>query len=78
MMYKSAIGENESEIRQSKLTTSVDFRKNWEELGFFDKMKFFDFWFIVTVTGNFFQMFGAFVAILDDLISANFKIFQHK
>jgi len=28
-------------------------------------MKFFDFWFITTVAGNFFQLFGALVALLD-------------
>jgi hypothetical protein len=31
-------------------------------------MKFFDFWFIIIVAGNFFQLFGALVAILDHFI----------
>jgi hypothetical protein len=57
------------------LKTSVDWRKNWEDLGFFDKMKFFDFWFIVIVTGNFFQLLGALVAILDEIILTKLLIF---
>ena len=41
-------------------------------------MKFFDFWFIITVTGNFFQLFGALVASLDEILSANLIIFEQK
>jgi len=41
-------------------------------------MKFFDFWFVTTVTDNFFQLFGALVAFLDELISAKLIIFEHK
>ena len=53
-----------SEINQSRFKGHTNWQKNWEELGFLDKLKFFDFWFLVIVTGNFFQIFGAFVALL--------------
>ena len=60
------------------MKTHVDWNKNWEELGFFDKMKFFDFWFLVIVTGNFFQLFGALVGMLDYFIITQLVIFRHK
>ena len=60
------------------MKTHVDWNKNWEELGFFEKMKFFDFWFMVIVTGNFFQLFGALVAIFDNFIFTELVIFRHK
>lgn len=41
-------------------------------------MKFFDFWFVTTVAGNFFQLFGAFVSVLDEIIATNLVIFEHK
>lgn len=70
MIYKRSIprrrlDEAKSSEIDSKLKANVDWKKDWEELGFFDKLKFFDFWFIVIVTGNFFQLFGALVATFD-------------
>jgi hypothetical protein len=56
----------------------VDWKKNWEELGFFDKMKFFDFWFVSAVTANFFQLFGGIVALLDEVMRDKHMIFEHK
>jgi hypothetical protein len=41
-------------------------------------MKFFDFWFVIGVTANFFQLFGGLVALLDELIITNLMIFGHK
>lgn len=77
MIYKRSL-TNRSSIEESKLKANVNWKKNWDELGFFDKMKFFDFWFITTVTANFFQLFGALVAFLDELISTKLIIFEHK
>lgn len=71
MAYKKEMEGHQqeySEIQDSRIKAHLDWNKNWEELGFFDKMKFFDFWFIVIVTGNFFQLFGALVAIFDYFI----------
>ena len=85
MIYKKNVSQHEIKLEENKhsgnakqLRGTVDWRKNWEELGFFDKMKFFDFWFIVIVAGNFFQLFGALVASLDEIITANLVIFEHK
>ena len=80
MIYKKNASRHEAPLEENakQLRATVDWRKNWEELGFFDKMKFFDFWFIVIVAGNFFQLFGALVATLDELITANLVIFEHK
>lgn len=70
MKYKTEIKEKDISKKGS-----LSIHKNWDELGFLDKAKFFDFWFIVTAAGNFLQFFGGFVAILDESISINFKIF---
>lgn len=70
MAYKKEIQGHSTIIEESKMKTHVDWNKDWEDLGFFDKMKFFDFWFVVIVTGNFFQLFGALVAIFDYFIIA--------
>lgn len=78
MIYKRTVNSNKTELEDSKFKTNVDWKKNWEDLGFFDKMKFFDFWFATTVAGNFFQVFGALVAFLDEIISTNLIIFEHK
>ena len=85
MIYKQNSGghgfENEinrSSVGNQDLKADVDWKKNWEDLGFFDKMKFFDFWFIIIVTGNFFQLFGALVAFIDELIVTTLIIFEHK
>lgn len=76
MIYKRTLSRGS--VDESKFKANVDWRKNWEQLGFFDKLKFFDFWFIITATGNFFQLFGALVAFLDQLIDVNLIIFSHK
>lgn len=78
MAYKKEIQGHQTIIEESKMKTHVDWNKDWEDLGFFDKMKFFDFWFVVIVTGNFFQLFGALVAIFDYFIIAELVIFRHK
>jgi hypothetical protein len=78
MKYKQGLSSGKTQYEDSKLQTSVDWKKNWEELGFFDKMKFFDFWFVTAVTGNFFQVFGGIVAILSELFSTKLVIFNHK
>lgn len=44
-------------------------------MGFLDKLKFFDFWFAVIVAANFFQIFGAFVSLLEVLIEERLAIF---
>jgi hypothetical protein len=75
MIYKKSVNSNKVDMDDSKFQTNVDWKKNWEDLGFFDKMKFFDFWFATTVAGNFFQVFGALVAFLDEIISTNLIIF---
>lgn len=58
--------------------SQVDWGKEWDELGFFDKLKFFDTWFIISVGGNFFQFIGAVTAILSELIDARLEIFEQK
>jgi hypothetical protein len=78
MIYKKNLSSGKTFYEESKLKTSVDWKKNWEELGFFDKMKFFDFWFVIGVTANFFQLFGGIVGLLDELITTNLMIFGHK
>lgn len=65
MISKKDLANTKSSFGDSRLKSNVDWKKNWEELGFLDKMKFFDFWFVIIVTGNFFQLFGAMVALLD-------------
>jgi hypothetical protein len=72
MRYKRKSVGASSEINPSsyKFTTEIDWKKSWEELGFFDKMKFFDIWFLVSAGGNFFQLIGAIVAILNETIKA--------
>lgn len=45
--------------------SQVDWGKQWDELGFFEKLKFFDIWFIISAGGNFFQFIGAITAILN-------------
>lgn len=57
-------GVEPGEMSQSRFRGHTEWQKNWEDLGFLDKLKFFDFWFIVIVAGNFFQIFGALVALL--------------
>jgi hypothetical protein len=52
------------EMNNSRFRGHTEWQKNWEDLGFLDKLKFFDFWFVVIVAGNFFQIFGALVALL--------------
>ena len=77
MIYKKTIlSESKHEIKEEKLKGgNLDWRKNWDELGFFDKLQFFDFWFVLSVTGNFFQLFGSLVAFLDNIIKAKLLIF---
>jgi prepilin signal peptidase PulO-like enzyme (type II secretory pathway) len=65
-------------MESSVITVGVDWHKTWEELGFFDKMKFFDIWFIIGVSGNFFQFIGAVVAILSESIDRRLGIFEKK
>lgn len=63
---KAGVGQSEvGEMSNSRFKGHTEWQKNWEELGFLDKLKFFDFWFIVIVAGNFFQVFGALVALLE-------------
>jgi hypothetical protein len=65
-------------MENSRFKSHNRWEKDWGELGFFDKLKFFDFWFLVIVTGNFFQIFGALVAILDHFIIEKLMIFENK
>lgn len=67
-----------SELEGSTITMGVDWHKTWEELGFFDKMKFFDIWFMIGAGGNFFQFIGAVVAILSESIDRRLGIFEKK
>lgn len=80
MHYKRVLAGDRSELgrTESRFKSHSNWEKNWEELGFFDKLKFFDFWFIVIVAGNFFQVFGAVVSLLEELITADIAIFEHK
>jgi len=57
--------ESEGEMATSRFRGHTKWQKDWEDLGFLDKLRFFDFWFIVIVAANFFQLFGAFVALLE-------------
>jgi hypothetical protein len=67
-----------SDLSTSRITTHVDWEKNWEDLGFFEKMKFFDIWFMIGVGGNFFQFIGAVVSILSESINRRLDAFENK
>ena len=41
------------------------FRSNWENLGISEKLKFFNFWVMIAVAGNLFQIFGGILSILE-------------
>ena len=66
------------DLSQSRFKGHQHWDKNWEELDFLDKLKFFDFWFLIIVAGNFFQVFGAMVAMLEHFIEEKLAIFEHK
>ena len=65
----------EEQVTTSRFKGHTHWEKNWEDLGFLDKLKFFDFWFAVIVAANFFQIFGAFVSLLEVLIEERLAIF---
>lgn len=70
-------GQGEGEVG-GRFRGHTQWQKNWEELGFLDKLKFFDFWFLVIVAANFFQIFGGFVSLLEVVIEERLAIFEHK
>jgi len=71
MSSHNSIDENPDEPMENML----EFKKSWEELSFFDKLKFFDFWFVFSILGNFIQINGSIIAILFILIKDNLAIF---
>ena len=78
MIYKeSVLTQSYHELKEQRLN-EINWKKNWEELGFFEKMKFFDFWFTVSVAGHFFQLLGSLVSFLDDLVDYELVIFSYK
>ena len=62
--------------KKEKIEEFLEFKKNWEELGFFDKMKFFDFWFIFSIISNFIQINGSITSILYEVVRQKLKIFE--
>lgn len=54
----------------------LEFKKSWEELSFFDKLKFFDFWFVFSILGNFIQINGSIIAILFIVLRDQLAIFS--
>ena len=60
MSSTNSVDENPEE----PLENMLEFKKSWEELSFFDKLKFFDFWFVFSILGNFIQINGSIIAIL--------------
>jgi hypothetical protein len=74
----TGVDRTTSDLSTSRLTTHIDWEKNLEDLGFFDKMKFFDIWFMIGVGGNFFQFIGAVVSILSESINRRLDVFEKK
>ena len=72
MSSKDSMEENQEEPMENML----EFKKSWEELSFFDKLKFFDFWFVFSILGNFIQINGSIIAILFLLIKDQLAIFS--
>lgn len=72
MSSTNSMDENADE----PLENMLEFKKSWEELSFFDKLKFFDFWFVFSILGNFIQINGSIIAILFLLIKENLAIFS--
>src|ERR1700733_14549750 len=71
-------GGSEGQHQNKDSNIQEDWKKSWEDLGFFDKLKFFDIWFIIGAGGNFFQIIGAIVAILNETIDQRLDIFDKK
>ena len=47
--------EEEAEEREEEnLEELLKFNRNWDEIGFFEKLQFFNMWFIVSIIGSFF------------------------
>ena len=70
--------EEQPENQPHGLDRLLDFKKTWEELSFFDKLKFFDFWFVVSIVGNFIQIIGCVLTILDQALEIELGIFLVK
>jgi len=64
------------ENSEEPLENMLEFKKSWEELSFFDKLKFFDFWFVFSILGNFIQINGSIIAILFILLKDPLAIFS--
>lgn len=64
-----------SQEEEEPLENLLEFKKSWEELSFFDKLKFFDFWFVFSILGNFIQINGSIIAILFIFVRTKLSIF---
>lgn len=74
MSIKSSLA-SEQQNSEEPLENMLEFKKSWEELSFFDKLKFFDFWFVFSILGNFIQINGSIIAILFILLKEKLAIF---
>ena len=73
---KAGVKQSEAEeVNASRFKGHHEWQKDWEDLDFLDKLKFFDFWFIVIVAANFFQIFGAVVSLLEMVTDEQLTIF---
>ncbi|KAL4456091.1 hypothetical protein ABPG74_014052 [Tetrahymena malaccensis] len=52
--------------------------KKWDDIGFFNKLKFFNLWIVVSIVGNIVQIIGCFIAILDTYMEQNLNVFMYK
>lgn len=64
-----------SQEEEEPLENLLEFKKSWEDLSFFDKLKFFDFWFVFSILGNFIQINGSIIAILFIFVRTQLSIF---
>lgn len=72
----SSMTSNDENNPEEPVDNLLEFKKSWEDLSFFDKLKFFDFWFIFSILGNFIQINGSIIAILFIALQDKLAIFS--
>jgi len=54
----------------------MNFQETWQEMGAIESIALLDLWFIVSVLGNFIQIVGSVIAVIDCIADVELSVFR--